>query len=83
MPKPTRMIRTGRHAALRGAKLDHLEQAKMALNGDFDRGGLMTGVLPGRPRNVFRHQDGRLFTEEALPNNLEATLCVERFCRHR
>ncbi|MGZ3351331.1 MAG: IS110 family RNA-guided transposase [Xanthobacteraceae bacterium] len=40
-------------------------------------------VLLGRPRNIFRHQDGRLFTEEPFSNNLEAALCVERFCRHR
>jgi len=49
----------------------------------FDRSGLMTDVLLGRPQNIFRHQDRRLFTEEAFPNNLEATLCVECFCRHR
>jgi len=47
------------------------------------RSRLMVDELLGCRRNIFRHQDGRLFTEEPFPNNLEAALCVERFCYHR
>jgi hypothetical protein len=38
----------------------------------FDSSGQMTVVLLGRPLNIFRQQNGRLFTEEPFPNNLEA-----------
>jgi hypothetical protein len=64
-----------------GAKIKTSENGSKWVG--FDRSGQMTVVLLGRPRNIFRHHNGRLFTEEPFPNNLEAALCVERFCRNR